>query len=231
MRLGYSHVPKIGTMVERKVPSLVDLCIQTAVDNVRYIGNVGETDTHLLQCFLPHCTVEQLMHIEDSTEGRDLSPVTDELWKNFYESEFGSKSTNLVIERMKQRKVSFKWRKLYEAKLKDLEKAQQRSFDRIKELYKKENARKQSRQVRICTKVPPSSSKRSFYGGPGGSIANTKSNIMKKAKLEFLNSTEMKNLAAMKKNTLQKSHSISSIRKPGGVTGTASSTSNHVKRP
>ncbi|XP_057460274.1 uncharacterized protein LOC130750819 [Actinidia eriantha] len=203
-------------MMMRKAPSLVDLCVQMAVDNVRYLGDLGETDLHLLDRILPHCTVDQLRHIEDSTEGRDLSPVTDKLWKNFYELQFGAKSTNLVIDRMKQKKVSFKWKKLYEAKLKDLDECQQKSFDRIKELYKKEDARKQSRQVRLCTKVPPSSNKRSFYGGgPGGSISNTKSNIMKKAKLQFLNSHEMKNLAAVKKNGLQQSTGLSSIRKPG----------------
>ncbi|PSS05615.1 Elongin-A like [Actinidia chinensis var. chinensis] len=218
-------------MMRRKAPSLVDLCVQMAVDNVRYLGDLGETDLHLLDRILPHCTVDQLRHIEDSTEGRDLSPVTDKLWKNFYELQFGAKSANLVIDRMKKKKVSFKWKKLYEAKLKDLDECQQKSFDRIKELYKKEDALieismhlthagKQSRQVRLCTKVPPSSNKRSFYGGgPGGGISNTKSNIMKKAKVQFLNSHEMKNLAAMKKNGLQQSNGLSSIRKPGVFSG------------
>ena len=43
-----------------------------------------------------------------------MSEVTDKLWKKFYEKEFGVKSTNLVVERMKLKKVSFKWSKLYE---------------------------------------------------------------------------------------------------------------------
>uniref|UniRef100_A0A5B7CDH9 Transcription elongation factor B polypeptide 3 n=1 Tax=Davidia involucrata TaxID=16924 RepID=A0A5B7CDH9_DAVIN len=219
-------------MVKRKVPSLVDICVQTAVDNVRYLGDVGETDIYLLERVLPHCTVEQLMHIENSTEGRDLSQVTDKLWKKFYELQFGAKSTNLVAERMKQKKVTFKWKQLFEAKTKDLEEAQQKSFDRIKELYKKEDARKQSRQVRLCTKVPPSSSKRSFYGGgPGSSFSNSKSSLMKKAKLEFLNSQEMKNLAAMKNNTLQRNHGVSSMRKPGGFTGRDSASTSKLQNP
>lgn len=54
----------------KKVPSLVDLCVQTAIDNVRYIGDVGETDIHLLERILPHCTIDQLKHIEQSTEVR-----------------------------------------------------------------------------------------------------------------------------------------------------------------
>ncbi|GFS45473.1 hypothetical protein Acr_00g0096270 [Actinidia rufa] len=175
-------------MIKRKAPSLVDLCVQLAVDNIRYLGDVGETDLHLLDRILPHCTVDQLRHIEDLTEGRDLSPVTDKLWKNFYELQFGAKSTNLVIDRMKQKKVSFKWKKLYEAKLKDLEECQQKSFDRIKELYKKEDAR-----------------------GPGGCISNTKSNIMKKAKLQFLNS-----LSSMRKPGVFSGNNSASTSKPTG---------------
>lgn len=54
-----------------KVPSLVDLCVQTAVDNVRYLGDVGETDIHLLERILSHCSLEQLIHVENSTEVRN----------------------------------------------------------------------------------------------------------------------------------------------------------------
>lgn len=202
----------------KKVPSLVDLCVQTAIDNVRYIGDVGETDIHLLERILPHCTIDQLKHIEQSTEGRDLSPVTDKLWKKFYERQFGVKSTNLVIEKMKQKKVSYKWKQLYEAKEQDWEAAQQKSLDRIKQLYKKEDARKQSRQVQLCSKVPPSTNKRSFWGGSGsgGSVSNLKGNLMKKAKIEFLNSQEVKNRTAIKNMSLQRSRSASLPVKSSG---------------
>lgn len=202
----------------KKVPSLVDLCVQTAIDNVRYIGDVGETDIHLLERILPHCTIDQLKHIEQSTEGRDLSPVTDKLWKKFYERQFGIKSTNLVIEKMKQKKVSYKWKQLYEAKEQDWEAAQQKSLDRIKQLYKKEDARKQSRQVQLCSKVPPSTNKRSFWGGSGsgGSVSNLKGNLMKKAKIEFLNSQEVKNRTALKNMSLQRSRSASLPVKSSG---------------
>lgn len=54
----------------KKIPSLVDLCVQKTIDNVRYLGNVGETDAHLLERILPHCTLDQLMHVEKSTEVR-----------------------------------------------------------------------------------------------------------------------------------------------------------------
>ena len=50
--------------VKRKPPSLVDLCVRTAIDNVRYLGDVGETSSELLEKILPHCTVDQLMHVE-----------------------------------------------------------------------------------------------------------------------------------------------------------------------
>ncbi|WVY94592.1 hypothetical protein V8G54_033680 [Vigna mungo] len=180
-----------------KIPTLVDLCVQKVIDNVRYLGNVGYVDQHLLERILPHCTVDQLMHVEKSTKGRDLSPITDKLWKKFFEKQFGTNSTNEVVKRMKEKKVSFKWIQLYEAKGKEMAQVENEALDRIKQLYKKEDAifttkywistGKQSRQVRPCTKVPPSS-KRRFWGdnGPGYNVANVKSNIMKKAKIEFM---------------------------------------------
>ncbi|KAJ4832365.1 hypothetical protein Tsubulata_035168, partial [Turnera subulata] len=78
---------------------------------------------------------------------------------------------------------------------------------------------KLSRQVRLCTKVPPSSNKRSFWGGNGYNLSNVKSNLMKKAKLDFLKSREVKNIAALKKNAVQRSNSASSSMKPGGFPG------------
>ncbi|KAL2466698.1 RNA polymerase II transcription factor SIII [Abeliophyllum distichum] len=199
----------------QRVPSLVDLCVQVAIDNVRYLGDVGETDFHLLERILPHCTLDQLMHIEECTEGTDLSPVTDKLWNKFYERQFGANNTNVVVERMRKNKVTFKWKQLYEAKSKDVEEAQLKSIDRLRQLYQKEDARKQSRQVQVCTKVPPSSRKRTFYGGVNASnICNTKSGLMKKAKLEFLNSREVKNLAAMKSKVVQRNHSVAPMKKP-----------------
>ncbi|KAE9457577.1 hypothetical protein C3L33_10511, partial [Rhododendron williamsianum] len=278
MSSGHSLIHERYTMLERKVPSLVDMCIQLAIDNIRHLGDVGETDLHLLERILPHCTVDQLKHIEDSTE-RDLSAVTDKLWKKFYEKEFGANSTNLVCERMKDKKVSFEWKLLYKAKLKNLEEAQQKSFDRIKELYKKEDAREffihltchektsvlqlraynnsLSHQefplsaayiVYLCSspegpelravslnllvlEEAKSASKDNHKGGPGSNISNTKSSIMKKSKLQFLNSHEVTNLAAIKKNGFQKRNGISSMRKQGVLSGKDSaSTSKPIGR-
>ncbi|KAL6538259.1 hypothetical protein OROGR_012247 [Orobanche gracilis] len=214
-----------------KVPSLVDLCIQMAIDNVRHLGDVGETDYHLLDRILSHCTLDQLMHIENRTEGRDLSPVTDKLWKKFYNLQFGVDSTNIAIERMRKRKVTYKWRQLYEnylqqAKVEEREEATQNSLERIKLRYQEEDARKRSRQLQLCSKVPPSSKKRSPCGGVASSIIyNTKSSLMKKAKLEFINSREMKNIAAMKNKVVPKNQSVSSTGKPHVTFGLASSSS------
>ncbi|XP_042376239.1 uncharacterized protein LOC121969962 isoform X1 [Zingiber officinale] len=189
----------------RKVPSLVELCTQTAIANLRYMGDVGDMDLDLLKDILPHCNIDQLTHIENSTEGRDLSPVTDGLWKRFYEQQFGSESTNIVIKRMKQKKIVFKWRLLYEAKLKEREEAQNRMAEKLKQRYAESQAKKQSRQIKICSKVPPSS-KRSFWegSGPGTNLSNVKGNLMKKAKLEYLNSHEAKVHAQIRKNSLQR---------------------------
>ncbi|XP_055961403.1 elongin-A isoform X2 [Mercurialis annua] len=173
--------------IERKAPSLVDLCVSVAISNVRYLGDVGETDLHLLDQILPHCTVDQLTHIEKSTQERDLSPVTDKLWKSFYEKQFGERNTNSVTEKMRRCKISFKWIDLYGSKLKELAEREDEAVARLRQSYKKEVDKKQSRQIRICTKIPPSS-KRSFFGGsgPGCNLSNVKSNIMKKSKIDFL---------------------------------------------
>lgn len=64
MRLEYERISGL----DKQVPSLVDLCIRTAIDNVRYLGDVGETDLHLLEHILPHCTIDQLMHVEKSSK-------------------------------------------------------------------------------------------------------------------------------------------------------------------
>ncbi|KAL5565265.1 hypothetical protein UlMin_028429 [Ulmus minor] len=167
---------KTNIMMKLKAPCLVDLCVKTMIDNLRYLGDVGETNLHLLNQILPHCSIDHLERVEKGSQGRDLSPVTDELWKKFYEKEFGVESLNDTVKRMKHAKLSFRWKQLYEA---EAEKADM-ACEKIEKLYKKEDA------LRICTKVPPST-KRSFWGGSGpGYNVSSKSKIMKKTKVEYL---------------------------------------------
>lgn len=211
-------------------PSLVDLCINMAIDNIRYLGDVGETDFDFLEQILPHCTKDQLMHVEKSTKGRDLSPVTDKLWKKFYEKDFGIERTNLVIERMRKKKVNFRWLQLYQAKLREVDEAENEAADRLKNSYKKEVARKQSRQVRICEKVPPSSNKRS-WGGGNYNVSNTKGNLMKKAKLDYLKSPEVRNAAAMKRPGFQRNLSTPPMKKPNAFSGNQLASSSNQSKP
>ncbi|KAL4396138.1 hypothetical protein S245_000681 [Arachis hypogaea] len=126
------------------------------------------------------------------------------------------------MRRMREKKVSFKWKQLYEAKQKEIAEAEKEVSNRIRNLYKKEDAKKQSRQVQLCTKTPPSSKKRFWGDGPGYNVSNLKSNIMKKSKIEFLKSHEMKNLAVMKKNTFQRTSSSTSITRTGSTSGIGS---------
>ncbi|CAA7401892.1 unnamed protein product [Spirodela intermedia] len=190
----------------RRPPSLVSLCVQSAIDNVRYIGDVGETDIDLLKEILPHCTVDQLAHIEKSTEDRDLSAVTDDLWRIFYERAFGADSVSIVVKRMKQKNVNFKWSKLYEAKCREREEAGKKIAEQLKQRYAEEEKKKQSRQIRVVDKKPPTSNKRMFSGGngPGYNVSGVKGNLMKKAKLEYLKSHEARIHATMRKNASQK---------------------------
>ncbi|XP_077224189.1 transcription elongation factor B polypeptide [Tasmannia lanceolata] len=220
-----------------KIPSLVELCVRTTIDNIRYLGDVGDTDIDLLKDILPHCTVDQLMLVEKSSEGRDLSPATDNLWKKFYEQHFGLENTNVVIRRMKQKQVVFKWRLLYETKMKERNLAQKKSAELLKKKYAEEGAKKQSRQIRICSKIPPSSKKRSFLGGAGAgsSFSKVKGNLMKKARLESLQSHEAKIHEAMRKNALQRKSfstpSVSRTMKPSGFLGSSSASSSKLSKP
>lgn len=189
-------------------PSLVDLCVQTAIDNIQYIGDVGETDFGLLKLILAHCTSDQLLFIENSTEGRDLSPVTDDLWQNFYARRFGEESADLVRKRMKQKKISFKWSLLFQAKAKEQEEQQQksleRSLNRLKQLYAQADSEKQSKKIQICSTIPPVGRKRKFtYGGSSNDFSNVKGRLMKKAKMEFVASCDARRNVTVNKNSLQ----------------------------
>ncbi|XP_020882996.1 uncharacterized protein LOC110228938 isoform X2 [Arabidopsis lyrata subsp. lyrata] len=212
----------------KKPPSLIDLCVRKAIDNVKYIGYVGGVDFQLLEQILQHCTLEQLKHIEDSTQDTDLSPVTDTFWKGFYKKHYGEEDMNDLIEDLEWNKVNnFKWRNLYELKVIAVQQEEKKAVDRLKERYKDENERKQSRQTKVCSKAPPS--KRPFWGNSasGYNLGNVKSNIMKKAKLDLLKSQEVKNLTAIKRNTIQKSFSISAPKRTG-LSANATSTSRSI---
>lgn len=70
---GENWVVSLSYAVEGESPFLVDLCITKGINNVRYLGDVGETDLDHLGQILPHCTVGQFMHIEKSTKVSDYS--------------------------------------------------------------------------------------------------------------------------------------------------------------
>ncbi|KAH9296425.1 hypothetical protein KI387_040013, partial [Taxus chinensis] len=210
-------------------PSLLELCLQNAIDCIRYLGDVGETESDLLKVILVHCTPEQLKFIEDSTEGRDLSPVTDSIWLKFYERKFGEENANLVKKRMKQKGVCFKWKLLFEAKAEEHEKEQQKtlqkSLNRLKQLYAKADQEKQNKQIQICTKVPPTKRNRN-YGGSGSSIdfSNVKGRLMKKAKIEFVASREARVQATtMNKISAQSRISLGRLSNVSSILGKSSS--------
>ncbi|URE09208.1 RNA polymerase II transcription factor SIII (Elongin) subunit A [Musa troglodytarum] len=160
----------------RKVPSLVELCRDTAIANLRFIGDVGDVDLHLLSDILPHCNIKELTHIENSTE-----------------------NANAAINRMKQKKVAFKWRLLYEEKEKELDEAIKRAAMKIGAEIRARRGGK--RQIPSCSEDPPSKKKRGHPEGIGpGSV---KSFLMKVAKMEDRNSHEVKIHAPMRRNALQ----------------------------
>ena len=193
-------------MEKGKLIALDDRWVSIAIDNLDSFGDVGYLDFKFLDQVLPHCSKDQLIHIEKSTKDKDLSPITDKLWKKFFEIEFGVKATNEVIEKMKQKKANFKWSELYEAKLKRVEEAENKVGERLKRLYQKEDARKQSRQVRVLDKVPSTSTsnKRSCGG----------SKLMDKARKEYMKCREVRNIQAMKMKAslIKKPRSIQAMK-------------------
>jgi elongin-A len=181
------------------------------VGNNRGLDIFADCDDAILEYVLPHCKVDQLMYVEEcsKSKGRDLSPITDMLWKKFYEREFGVERANVLVQRMTKNKVIFKWKALYEAKKKEAAEAENKAIDRVRKLYEKENERKQKRQVKVCTFVPPSSNnkKRGCV-----EVSNMKKgNLMKKARKEFLDCREVKDFAAVNRIALQRERHAPSL--------------------
>jgi len=194
------------------VMSLVELCVRSAIDNLSHLGDVGHTDMRLLEVILPHCDADQLLHVETSTKGRDLSPVTDELWRKCYSRKFGNDAVEMVKQRMADRKCKFKWKQLYQAKVKEQEEIQKKGVDRLRELYKEANSLKANRQIQACEITPPDSKRKKSAPGGGGSapaarFANCKGRLMKKARMEYVNSNEAKMHAAMRRKPVTASNS------------------------
>ncbi|KAF8747263.1 hypothetical protein HU200_013253 [Digitaria exilis] len=159
----------------------------------------------LLKRILPHCTLEQLTRVENRTR-MDLSSITDPLWRRFYQREFGVDHTNQVIEKMKAiRGKTFTWRELFKAKTERQKEVEDKMLEKITKKFQAEKAEKQSKQIKMCNKVPPSS-KRSFFGGGGPSSLSTcsyKSPILKKARIEANSRARLQ--SAIQKNTFPRS--------------------------
>jgi len=182
--------------------SLLELCVRSAIDNLSHLGDVGETDISLLKRILPHCNADQLMHIETSTTGRDLSPITDELWRKCYARKFGNDAVDMVKERMANRNCKFKWKQLYQAKLREQEEVQKKGVNRLRELYKEQDTQKQSRKLKPCDVKPPESKRRkSGTGGssaPASKFGKSKGRLMQKSRMDYANSNEVKMQASMR---------------------------------
>nr|XP_023889513.1 uncharacterized protein LOC112001567 [Quercus suber] len=153
------------------------------------------------QSLAPEKLIDKLTHAAHlkyvekclKSKGRDLGPVTDKLWKKFYERKFGVQSANVVAQRMKERKVWYKWVALYEAKLKEASEKANRAIERVAKLYEKEKEHKQSRQVKVITVV--SNNNKRLYTSEAPNLI--RGNLLKKARKEFLNCLEVKNLQAI----------------------------------
>ncbi|KAL2610202.1 hypothetical protein R1flu_028775 [Riccia fluitans] len=198
-----------------KPPALEELCIRSAIDNLDHIKDVGHTDARLLKIILPHCTPEQLLKIEEYTKSRDLSPITNELWLGHYSRKFGEDNLKTVQERMKKTKKLFKWKALYQAKLREQDDVEKKCVERLRELYKESSEKKDSRKLQQIELMPPPGRKRTFgsMGGGGSSgrfgggsssrftkpDVGSKGRLMKKARAEFVASNQAKKLSQVRK--------------------------------
>lgn len=193
--------------------------MRSAIDNLQYLADVGETDIQLLKRILPHCNAEQLNHIESSTNGRDLSPVTDDLWRKCYGRKFGNDAVDMVKERMASRGCKFKWRQLYQAKVREQEEIQKKGVNRLKELYREQNTQKESRKCQAIDLKPPESKRvrRTGTGGSSGSAskAPAKGRLMQKSRMDFAKSNAASRQATMARNRSKINNGIN--QRPGGT--------------
>uniref|UniRef100_A0ACD6AGR1 Uncharacterized protein n=1 Tax=Avena sativa TaxID=4498 RepID=A0ACD6AGR1_AVESA len=130
----------------RKPPSLLELCIRNVIDNLRYVGSMDGVEMQLLKRIMPHCTLEQLTRIESRTE-MDISPVTDVLWKRFYQQQFGEENLNLVVKKMKQSGARYKWKELYKAKTEKQKEVEEVMAARLRKKYQAQKAGKERMQT------------------------------------------------------------------------------------
>ncbi|CAM6045740.1 unnamed protein product [Sphagnum compactum] len=101
-------------------PSLLELCIRTACENVAHIGDVGSLPTQFVSRILQSCSgADQLRHIEVCSKRLDLSRVTDELWRSWFANDFGTTCAEYIMhtgERLGPANPTPKWRRLYDEK-------------------------------------------------------------------------------------------------------------------
>lgn len=135
--------------------SLKEICIHKALDNLDMLGDVGGLDSQFLEIVLPHCTAEQLWNIEEATKERDLSKITDVLWMKCYSRKFGQDSVEAVASAMGKRKKAFKWKILYQRKLKEEEKVAEQCVKSLTAKFKAAVAQKASRKITQIDKAPP----------------------------------------------------------------------------
>ncbi|XP_050379756.1 uncharacterized protein LOC126797123 [Argentina anserina] len=186
-------------MEKGKLFRLDDGYVSVAIDNLDSLHDVGYLHFDFLNKVLPHCSKAQLIHIEESTKGVDLTPITNNLWKNFFEKEFGFKATQEAIKNPNP-----KWSELYQAKLKRLEEAEKQVGERLKIMYQKEAARKRSHQIKVLDKPPSSFSSNKRSGSSKGS------KLMNKVRRDYRNCLKVTNIEAMK---LKRSANCSGLTK------------------
>lgn len=129
--------------------------LQHAIDNVHMLGDVGGMSELRLRKILPHASTEHLLHIETCSKGRDLTSITDPLWRIHFARRFGERNAKMCEKQMPQGGPPHTWRSLYEEKVAEQEKLQEEGVERLRELYHQQNAVKASRKIQCIDKMAP----------------------------------------------------------------------------
>eukprot|EP01119_Soliformovum_irregulare_P004571 TRINITY_DN15627_c0_g1_i1.p1 TRINITY_DN15627_c0_g1~~TRINITY_DN15627_c0_g1_i1.p1 ORF type:complete len:227 (-),score=28.43 TRINITY_DN15627_c0_g1_i1:181-810(-) len=158
---------------------LRDLCLRSISDNIDQIEGVGDLPTELLDKVLHKCTVEQLIHVEETSHRRDLKKFTDRFWKNHCKTILGIEEITDEHLRVSGAKS---WRILYASKKHSDEDKKRKFSERARQIYKKEENTKSAKSIKVINPPPKaprstsnwnrsSSSSSSGGGGWGRSAA------------------------------------------------------------
>ncbi|KAL2914909.1 hypothetical protein HK105_205450 [Polyrhizophydium stewartii] len=137
-------------LADGRVPTLVELCLETLEAHVSALESVGDVPYALIRRVLLRCTPTQLRRIEDSSV--DLAGESDELWEHHCMSEFADVRRAVSAGEMWPPPEG--WRALYDAKRIEMEAKEQRLSARLRQMNREQQSMREMRKVQVLEHVP-----------------------------------------------------------------------------